>query len=123
MRQSSAFTESMGDGKMLINGNHYFNLNYMRKFAALLTDEGKAQALSALLSWSHNTYLFDKTPYRLFAVLQHTASLLCGNRTQKYGIQAGIRGQAKFLSLCGGRYAPARTRQPVDRNFALQREG
>jgi hypothetical protein len=37
------------------------NLKYMRKFAALLTDEGKVQTLSALLSWSHNTYLFDKT--------------------------------------------------------------
>jgi predicted nuclease of restriction endonuclease-like (RecB) superfamily len=37
------------------------NLKYMRKFAALVTDEEKVQTLSALLSWSHNTYLFDKT--------------------------------------------------------------
>jgi predicted nuclease of restriction endonuclease-like (RecB) superfamily len=37
------------------------NLRYMRKFAALLPDEEKVQTLSALLSWSHNTYLFDKT--------------------------------------------------------------
>jgi len=37
------------------------NLNYMRKFAALVPDEAKVQTLSALLSWSHNTYLFDKT--------------------------------------------------------------
>ena len=37
------------------------NLRYMRKFAALLPDEEKVQTLSALLTWSHNTYLFDKT--------------------------------------------------------------
>jgi predicted nuclease of restriction endonuclease-like (RecB) superfamily len=37
------------------------NLKYMRKFAALVTDEEKVQTLSALLSWSHNTYLFDRT--------------------------------------------------------------
>jgi predicted nuclease of restriction endonuclease-like (RecB) superfamily len=33
----------------------------MRKFAEFVNDEGKVQTLSALLSWSHNTYLFDKT--------------------------------------------------------------
>lgn len=37
------------------------NLRYMRKFAELVTDEEKVQTLSAVLSWSHNTYLFDKT--------------------------------------------------------------
>ena len=37
------------------------NLRYMKKFAALVTDEEKVQTLSALLTWSHNTYLFDKT--------------------------------------------------------------
>jgi predicted nuclease of restriction endonuclease-like (RecB) superfamily len=36
------------------------NLKYMRKFAALVTDEAKVQTLSALLSWSHNTHLFDR---------------------------------------------------------------
>ena len=36
------------------------NLKYMRKFAALIPNEGKVQTLSALLSWSHNTQLFDK---------------------------------------------------------------
>jgi predicted nuclease of restriction endonuclease-like (RecB) superfamily len=37
------------------------NLNYMRKFAELMPDEQKVQTLSALLSWSHNALLFDKT--------------------------------------------------------------
>ena len=37
------------------------NLQYMRKFANLVPDEEKVQAVSALLTWSHNTYLFDKT--------------------------------------------------------------
>ena len=37
------------------------NLKYMRKFAEFVNDESKVQTLSALLSWSHNTYLFDKT--------------------------------------------------------------
>ena len=37
------------------------NLLYMRKFAEFVTNEEKVQTLSALLSWSHNKYLFDKT--------------------------------------------------------------
>jgi predicted nuclease of restriction endonuclease-like (RecB) superfamily len=37
------------------------NLKYMRKFAELVTDEEKVQTGSALLTWSHNRYLFDKT--------------------------------------------------------------
>ena len=36
------------------------NLRYMRRFAELLTDEANVQTLSAVLSWSHNTYLLDK---------------------------------------------------------------
>jgi len=37
------------------------NLKYMRKFAEFIPDEEKVQTLSAQLSWSHNTYLFDKS--------------------------------------------------------------
>lgn len=37
------------------------NLKYMRKFAEFVDDEEKVQTVSALLSWSHNTHLFDKT--------------------------------------------------------------
>ncbi len=37
------------------------NLRYMRKFAELVQDEEKVQTASALLTWSHNRYLFDKT--------------------------------------------------------------
>ena len=37
------------------------NLKYMRKFAELVPDEEKVQTVSALLTWSHNMYLFDKT--------------------------------------------------------------
>ncbi|MCL2053371.1 MAG: PDDEXK nuclease domain-containing protein [Oscillospiraceae bacterium] len=37
------------------------NLKYMRKFAAFVPDEEKVQTVSALLSWSHNTHLLDKT--------------------------------------------------------------
>jgi len=37
------------------------NLRYMRKFAELVPDEGILQTVSAILSWSHNTHLFDKT--------------------------------------------------------------
>ena len=36
------------------------NLKYMRKFAAFIPDEIKVQTVSALLTWSHNTHLFDK---------------------------------------------------------------
>ena len=32
----------------------------MRKFAELVADVEKVQTVSALLSWSHNTHLFDK---------------------------------------------------------------
>ena len=37
------------------------NLRYMRKFAEFVSDEEKLQTVSAVLSWSHNTYLLDKT--------------------------------------------------------------
>jgi predicted nuclease of restriction endonuclease-like (RecB) superfamily len=37
------------------------NLKYMRKFAEFVSDEEKVQTASALLTWSHNRYLFDKT--------------------------------------------------------------
>lgn len=37
------------------------NLRYMRTFAELVTDEEKVQTVSAVLTWSHNKYLFDKT--------------------------------------------------------------
>jgi len=37
------------------------NLKYMRKFAEFVPDEEKVQTVSALLTWSHNRYLFDKT--------------------------------------------------------------
>ena len=37
------------------------NLKYMRKFASFVDDYSKVQTVSALLSWSHNKTLFDKT--------------------------------------------------------------
>ncbi len=37
------------------------NLRYMKKFAELVPNKEKVQAVSALLTWSHNRYLFDKT--------------------------------------------------------------
>ncbi|MCL2477583.1 PDDEXK nuclease domain-containing protein, partial [Candidatus Bathycorpusculum sp.] len=37
------------------------NLNYMRKFAEFVNDKGKVPTVSALLSWSHNRTLLDKT--------------------------------------------------------------
>ena len=37
------------------------NLRYMRRFAALVNDEEILQTVSAILSWSHNTHLLDKT--------------------------------------------------------------
>ena len=37
------------------------NLKYMRKFAELVPEEEKVQTASALLTWSHNRCLFDKT--------------------------------------------------------------
>ncbi|MCL2638696.1 MAG: PDDEXK nuclease domain-containing protein [Oscillospiraceae bacterium] len=36
------------------------NLRYMQKFAGLVPNEVNLQTVSADLSWSHNTYLFDK---------------------------------------------------------------
>lgn len=43
-----------------IKGYSVRNLKYMRKFADIVSDEIKVQTVSALLSWSHNTLLFDK---------------------------------------------------------------
>jgi predicted nuclease of restriction endonuclease-like (RecB) superfamily len=43
-----------------VKGFSVRNLKYMRKFAEIMDDEKKVQTLSALLSWSHNTLLFDK---------------------------------------------------------------
>jgi predicted nuclease of restriction endonuclease-like (RecB) superfamily len=37
------------------------NLRYMRKFAELISDKRKVQTVSAVLTWSHNKYLFDKS--------------------------------------------------------------
>ena len=37
------------------------NLRYMKKFAEFVHDESKVQTVSALLTWSHNTCLLDKT--------------------------------------------------------------
>jgi predicted nuclease of restriction endonuclease-like (RecB) superfamily len=37
------------------------NLKYMKKFASLVKDEEIVQTVSALLTWSHNQVLFDKT--------------------------------------------------------------
>ncbi|MCL2344140.1 MAG: PDDEXK nuclease domain-containing protein [Firmicutes bacterium] len=37
------------------------NLKYMRKFAEFVNDEEKVHTVSALLSWSHNKLLLDKT--------------------------------------------------------------
>ena len=44
-----------------VTGYSARNLKYMRKFAEVVQDEQKVQTLSALLSWSHNTHLLDKT--------------------------------------------------------------
>jgi len=44
-----------------VKGYSTRNLKYMRKFAALLPSKAKVQTVSAFLSWSHNTHLFDKT--------------------------------------------------------------
>jgi predicted nuclease of restriction endonuclease-like (RecB) superfamily len=37
------------------------NLRYMKKFAGFVPNEEILQTVSAILSWSHNTHLFDKT--------------------------------------------------------------
>ena len=44
-----------------VTGYSARNLKYMRKFAEVVNDEEKVQTVSALLSWSHNTHLLDKT--------------------------------------------------------------
>jgi predicted nuclease of restriction endonuclease-like (RecB) superfamily len=44
-----------------VKGYSVRNLKYMRKFAEFCTDGQKVQTLSALLSWSHNVELFNKT--------------------------------------------------------------
>ena len=44
-----------------LKGYSVRNLKYMRKFAEFVNDWEKVQTVSALLSWSHNTLLFDKT--------------------------------------------------------------
>jgi len=37
------------------------NLQYMKKFASFVSMKEKVQTVSAFLSWSHNTHLFNKT--------------------------------------------------------------
>ena len=44
-----------------VKGYSVRNLKYMRKFAEFVKEEEKVQTVSALLSWSHNKHLFDKT--------------------------------------------------------------
>jgi Uncharacterized conserved protein len=44
-----------------IKGFSARNLRYMKKFAEFVLDEEKVQTVSAMLTWSHNTHLFDKT--------------------------------------------------------------
>ena len=44
-----------------VKGYSVRNLKYMRKFAEFVKDEIKVQTVSALLSWSHNSLLLDKT--------------------------------------------------------------
>ncbi len=44
-----------------VKGYSTRNLKYMRKFAEFVSDEEKVQTVSALLTWSHNRHLFDKT--------------------------------------------------------------
>ena len=43
-----------------VKGFSVRNLQYMRKFAEFVDEEVKVQTVSALLSWSHNSYLLDK---------------------------------------------------------------
>ena len=61
----SRFVENLASDIKLdfpnIKGFSARNLRYMRKFAELVLDEEKVQTVFALLTWSHNTYLFDKT--------------------------------------------------------------
>jgi predicted nuclease of restriction endonuclease-like (RecB) superfamily len=44
-----------------LKGYSVRNLNYMRKFNSFVVDFEKVQTVSALLSWSHNQHLLDKT--------------------------------------------------------------
>ena len=64
-RYGSGFVENLArDIKLEFpesKGYSIRNLRYMKKFAELITEEAKVQTLSALLTWSHNTFLFDKT--------------------------------------------------------------
>ncbi|MDR0463967.1 MAG: DUF1016 N-terminal domain-containing protein [Treponema sp.] len=43
-----------------VKGFSVRNLKYKRKFAEFVSGEEKVQTVSALLTWSHNRYLFDK---------------------------------------------------------------
>lgn len=64
-RYGSRFIENLARDIKLeypnVKGYSVRNLRYMRKFAELVQDEEKAQTVSALLTWSHNKLLFDKT--------------------------------------------------------------
>jgi predicted nuclease of restriction endonuclease-like (RecB) superfamily len=44
-----------------VKGYSARNLKYMRKFAEIVNNEQKVQTVSALLSWSHNSLLLDKS--------------------------------------------------------------
>ena len=47
-----------------VKGYAVRNLKYMRKFTEIVNDEQKVQTLSALLSWSHNILIINKSKTR-----------------------------------------------------------
>ena len=111
------------------------NLKYMRKFAEFIDDEEKVQTLSALLSWSHNTCLFDKTQ-TLDEYLWYTAQTIkngwslssleyhVGTKTyERQELAEKSANYGKLLPSPQGELAANTLKDPYVFDFIEQREG
>ncbi|MCL2441462.1 MAG: PDDEXK nuclease domain-containing protein [Treponema sp.] len=91
------------------------NLRYMRKFAEIVVNEEKVQTVSALLTWSHNTYLFDKTKSLEYYIGSKTYQRQAlGEKAANYEIQ---------LPKPQSNLATETLKNPYVFDFVEQREG
>ena len=118
-----------------VRGYSARNLKYMRKFAEVVNNEEKMQTVSALLSWSHNTHLLDKTKsyseYLWYAeqAIENAwslSSLEYHTETKTYQRQAITEKTSNYLEKLPsalGKLAEETLKDPFVFDFVEKREG
>lgn len=118
-----------------VTGYSTRNLKYMRKFAEVVSDEEKVQTLFALLSWSHNIHLLDKTKsyseYLWYAEQTvengwSLSSLEYHTETKTYQRQAIAEKTSNYLEKLPsvlGKLAEVTLKDPFVFDFVGKREG